>query len=218
MAYHRTMSEVRIESVEGPFQDRPKSAAAACQLLYRAEYLGLLDAKSVDGPLTESRVRSLVGTLASHGVASAAALRLSVPAAFAVSDEELASLLNQVREQVADSPLPDSEWRPMRQALGDELLAKLLDVSPTSLRRYADGERTTPDLVAARLHALAMITSDLAGGYNERGMRRWFLRSRPQLDGLAPAEVLDGGFDPDSERVGRVRDLAAWLVGAGSAA
>lgn len=205
-------------SVEGPFQDRPKSALAACQLLYRAEYLGLLDAKLVVGPLTESRVRSLVAILASHGVASAVALRLTAPAAFSVSDEELASLLSQVREQVADSPLPESEWKPMREALGDDLLSKLLDVSATSLRRYADGERTTPDSVAARLHTLAMITSDLAGGYNELGMRRWFLRPRPQLDGLAPAELMAGGFDPDSEGVERVRDLAAWLVGSGSVA
>lgn len=212
------MTEVRIKSIEGPFQDRPKSAMAACQLLYRAEYLGLLDAKLVVGSLTESRVRSLVGVLASRGVASAAALRLTAPAAFAVSDEELASLLSQVREQVADSPLPESEWKPMREALGDELLSKLLGVSATSLRRYADGDRTTPDPVAARLHALAMITSDLAGGYNEIGMRRWFLRPRPQLDGLAPAELMAGGFDPDSESVERVRDLAAWLVGSGSAA
>jgi hypothetical protein len=191
---------------------------AACQLLHRAEYLGLLDAKLVRGPLTESRVRSLVVTLASHGVASAAALRLAAPAAFSVSDEELASLLNRVREQVAGSPLPDSEWKPMREALGDDLLSKLLDVSASSLRRYADGERTTPDPVAARLHTLAMITSDLAGGYNEIGMRRWFLRPRPQLDGLAPVDLMSGGFDPDSERVERVRDLAAWLVGSGPVA
>lgn len=106
----------------------------------------------------------------------------------------------------------------MRETLGDELLAKLLDVSATSLRRYAEGERTTPDPIAARLYALAMIISDLAGGYNERGMRRWFLRPRPQLDGRSPADLMAGGFDPDSETVGRVRDLAAWLVGSGSAA
>lgn len=205
-------------SVDGPFLDRPKSALAACQLLYRVQYLGLLDAELAGGPLTENRVRALVGILASHGIASAAAMQLAVPSAFSASDEELASLLGQVREQVADSPLPDSEWRPMRETLGDELLAKLLDVSPTSLRRYAEGERTTPDMVAARLHTLAMITSDLAGGYNERGMRRWFLRPRPQLDGLPPAELMADGFDPDSDVVHRVRDLAAWLVGSGSAA
>lgn len=212
------MTDVRVESVEGPFLNRPKSAVAACQLLHRAEYLGLLDAKLVVGSLTEDRVRSLVNILASHGVASAVAVRLTSPAAFAVSDEELASLLGQVHEQVADSPLPDSEWKPMREALGDELLAKLLDVSATSLRRYADGERTTPDVVAARLHTLAMIASDLAGGYNERGMRRWFLRARPQLNDSSPAEVMAGGFDPDSDEVRRVRDLASWLVGSGSAA
>lgn len=191
---------------------------AACQLLYRAEFLGLVDAKVAGGPLTEGRVRSLVGTLASHGVASAAALRLNVPAAFSVTDDELASLLSKVCEQVAESPLPDSEWKPMREALGDELLAKLLDVSATSLRRYAGGERGTPDSVAARLHTLAIITSDLAGGYNELGMRRWFMRPRPQLDGLAPEELMAGGFDPDSDVVKRIRDLAAWLVGAGSVA
>ena len=212
------MSSVQIRSVEGPFVDRPRSTMAACQLLYQAEYLGLLTGDLASGPLTENRVRFLVTTLASHGVASTAAVRLADPAAFAVSDEELASLLSRVREQVAESPLPESEWKPMRATLGDELLAGLLDVSPTSLRRYADGERTTPDPVAARLHALAIITSDLAGGYNDHGMRRWFVRPRPQLDGRAPADLLAGGFDPDSDDVKRVRDLAAWLVGSGSAA
>lgn len=212
------MTEVRIQSVEGPFEDRPKSTVAACQLLFRASYLGLLEARLVVGPLTEDRIRSLLLTLAAHGVASAAALKLSNPAAFTVDDDELASLLSQVREQVADSPLPETEWKPMRDALGDELLTQLLNVSPTSLRRYADGGRVTPDPVAARLHTLAMITSDLAGGYNERGMRRWFVRPRPQLDGRAPADVLAGGFDPDSDSVGRVRELAAWLVGSGAAA
>ncbi|HCB03623.1 MAG TPA: hypothetical protein DEQ43_05140 [Nocardioides bacterium] len=191
---------------------------AASLLLYRAEYLGLLDATLIVGPLTESRVRSLVNVLAAHGIASTAALRLASPTAFEVSDEELASLLGLVREQVADSPLPESEWKPMREALGDELLATLLDVSATSLRRYAEGERNTPDSVATRLHTLAMITSDLAGGYNEIGMRRWFQRARPQLDGRAPIDLLAGGFDPDSDDVQRVRDLAAWLVGSGSAA
>jgi len=44
-----------------------------------------------------------------------------------------------------------------------------------------------------------MITSGLAGGYNERGMRRWFMRPRPQLDRRAPAERLADGFDPDSD-------------------
>jgi hypothetical protein len=212
------MSDVQISSVEVPFLDRPKSAMQACQLLHRTEYLGLLDAKLVAGALTEERVRGVLVTLASHGVASAVAVRLATPKAFLVSDDELASLLGQVRDQIGESPLPDSEWKPMREALGDELLSKLLDIAPSSLRRYAEGERNTPDLVASRLHVLAMITSDLAGGYNERGMRRWFARPRPQLDGRSPTDLLAGGFDPDSGEVARVQQLAAWLVGPGAAA
>lgn len=118
---------------------------------------------------------------------------------------------------LAESPLPDTEWAPARRTLGDDLLGELLGISASSLHRYAARQRDTPDDVAWLLHRVALITADLAGGYNEYGIRRWFVRPRQALDGRTPAEVLKGAEDADAAEVHQVADLAAWLVGAGSA-
>jgi hypothetical protein len=64
-----------------------------------------------------------------------------------------------------------------------EDLADLLTVSVSSLKRYQSGEPRHPDDVAARLHFLALVVGDLAGSYNEIGVRRWFHRKRTLLDG-----------------------------------
>lgn len=112
-----------------------------------------------------------------------------------------------------NSPLPEAEWAPMSEILSDELTG-LLDISPSSVARYRSGERATPDPVAARLHVLAMIVSDLAGSYNDFGIRRWFRRPRTTLGGRAPEEILSGNWGPDAEDVIRVRNLAHSLMGA----
>lgn len=109
--------------------------------------------------------------------------------------------------------MPEHEWGPLAELLGDDLLAKLVGVSVSSVHRYRNRERLTPDEVAARLHAVALITADLAGSYNELGIRRWFHRTRSALGGVAPAEVLSGAWDPDEERVRSVRALAGALLG-----
>ncbi len=54
--------------------------------------------------------------------------------------------------------------------------------------------------------------SDLAGSYNDIGIRRWFHRKRTLLDGRAPAQLLTGEWDPDEPGPGRVRELARELV------
>lgn len=109
------------------------------------------------------------------------------------------------------SPIPEAEWRPVSEILGDEL-ARLLGISSSSLARYRSRERTTPDAVAARLHFIALIVSDLAGSYNEFGIRRWFRRERTALGGRAPADILSGGWNPDADDVAQVRDLAQSLL------
>jgi len=90
-------------------------------------------------------------------------------------------------------------------------------VSVVSLRRYVAGERPTPDIVAARAHWLALVVSDLAGTYNEIGIRRWFERPRAQLEGQSPAQSLGQGWDPDGPIADRVAALASALVGPGVA-
>ncbi len=101
-------------------------------------------------------------------------------------------------------------WDLARRDLGDELFASLLGVSPNSVRRYATGARTPPELVTARAHYLAQVVHDLSGTYNEYGIKRWFQRSRTQLNGSSPLERLQGdpGWTPDSEAALEVARLA----------
>ena len=100
----------------------------------------------------------------------------------------------------------------MRQVLADDALADLTGISLASLRRYANGERKTPQRVAERLHWIAMVIADLAGSYNEFGIRRWFERPRSQLNGRSPRQLLNGDWTPDSTEALRIKELSAALV------
>ena len=93
-------------------------------------------------------------------------------------------------EPLDESPVPANEWPALHKVLGPELLARLVGISASSMRRYLSGIRPTPDAVAARLHFLALVVGDLAGAYNDVGVRRWFERSRQRLGGSAPARLL----------------------------
>ncbi len=96
--------------------------------------------------------------------------------------------------------------------LGSQLLARLLDISESSLKRYRASRRETPDDVAGRLHFLALVISDLAGAYNDLGVRRWFDRPRPQLGGKTPAALLRGTWRPQDPGPSRVREVAESLT------
>lgn len=117
----------------------------------------------------------------------------------------------------AMTPMAEGEWLPTRAVLGADLLAELCALSPASIRHYATGERATPDDVDGRLHVVSLVVSELASSYNDFGIRRWFGRSRPQIDGESPLAVLGGGFDPDGRAAGQVRDVAAALASSGAA-
>ena len=183
------------------------------RLLARAEYTGLANfdpnrplstAHDWNAALEEIRAR-----LAAQYVATESTLHgLTI---------QTSAAIRAVNEAVEMSPMPDGEWSPMRAVLGDDLLAELCALSPASIRRYAARERLTPDDVAGRLHSVSLVVSDLAGSYNDYGIRRWFSRQRPQLDGQSPLALLSGGFDPDGRSAGQVRDLAASLSGSGAA-
>jgi hypothetical protein len=127
------------------------------------------------------------------------------PASAAARDQ----LLAQVYERLEDCPSPATEWQAVRNLLDDDdLLAALLGVSPISVRRYAKGERRCSDVVAARLHWLALLIDQLEGTYNAYGIRRWFQRPRAALDGQAPQDRLKGAWDPDDEAVRPIVALA----------
>ncbi len=122
------------------------------------------------------------------------------------------AMLEHVNDALGASPVPASEWPAMQRVLGVDLLARLLGVSTVSLRRYMAGARGTPDDVAVRLHALALMVGDLAGAYNDTGIRRWFARPRAALGNRAPVEVLTAGWRPDDPGPLQVSDLANALT------
>ena len=174
----------------------------------RAEAMGLVepDARRLDAP----DVGRLVGRLRDIGIARGPALHFDNVEAPSTADVE--ALLRLVIAALDASPVARHEWPVVSRVLEVEQLASLLGISVTSLRRYASGERETPDHVAARLHHVALIVGDLAGAYNDVGIRRWFDRKRSALNGKAPANLLSGEWNPDDEAPQRVRDLARSLV------
>lgn len=112
--------------------------------------------------------------------------------------------------------MPQGEWPQLVATLGDLLLAEVLGVSASSVRRYAAQDRPTPQSVAVRLHFTALLVADLAGAYNEYGIRRWFTRPRSRLDGKRPVDLLGAYFDPEGADADRLRVLVDSLVFAGA--
>lgn len=100
----------------------------------------------------------------------------------------------RVGEAPDASPAPGSEWPALGRVLGADLLARRLGISAVRGRRYSSGARTTPEDVAARLHALALMVGDLCGAYEEAGIRHWFGRPRTALGNRAPVDVLTPGW------------------------
>ncbi len=129
-------------------------------------------------------------------------------------ERQLIADLGRLNEALEVSAAPAAEWPSIRPVFGDETLGGLLEIAPISLRRYAEGERATPDAVAARLHWLALVVADLAGAYNDFGMRRWFERPRSQLGGRSPRQALGPGSSPDDAAALQVRALSSVLSGA----
>lgn len=173
-----------------------------------AEAMGLVE--TADGRPDASDVSGLITRVRDAGIARAAAIRFDNVETPSV--EETEALLRVVIAALEASPVAKHEWPVLARVLEAEQLASLLGISATSLRRYASGERGTPDDVAARLHHLALIVGDLAGAYNEVGIRRWFDRTRAALDGQSPAALLAGGWNPDDPAPRKVRALARSLV------
>lgn len=174
----------------------------------RAEAMGIVEPGA---PRTDVvAIRHFANRIRRAGIASSAAdliNNLDAP-----SDAELAGMLSMIVAALEASPAPKYEWRGLARVFAPEDLADLLGVSVSSLKRYQSGDRETPDDVAARLHFLALVVGDLAGSYNEIGVRRWFQRKRTLLDGRSPASFLKKDWDPDDEGPARVRSLARALV------
>jgi hypothetical protein len=182
--------------------------ALAVEAWRRAEAMGLVEPGATR--LESADVARLVSRIRDAGIARGPALRFDNVEAPSVEESE--SLLRLVIAALEASPVATLEWPSVSRVLELEALAALLNISATSLRRYLSGERETPDDVAARLHHVALIVGDLAGAYNDVGIRRWFERKRSALGGRTPAALLTGDWSPEEPGPMKVRDLASSLV------
>ena len=215
---------LQIESVGEPFVESSEDTKLALRLVWRASMMGLLDHlhgpqkldRSLFADLLSAMIDSRVGTepaLEALAFSSPRKSRRRAAAAHALTD-----LLRELNQALQDSPRPESEWGKVREFLDEDVLADLLNISSASVRRYAAGDRRTPDDTAWRLHLIAQLISDLIGSYNNYGIRRWFERPRTQLDGRTPREVIRGAGSEDDAEVMRISELASALAGSQLAA
>ena len=200
------MLNIQSGSIRSPFDD-PKVMPAAIEALSRADAMGLLPAEIVR--LDDTAMEGLERGLMDAGIGRG--LTAELRTASITGPERLSALLKKISEALTESPVPEREWRAVERILGLESMAELMRISVSSARRYFAGTRRTPDAVAARLHFLAFVVGDLAGAYNDVGVRGWFHRPRKLLNGYAPAQLLDGDWGPDDDGPRQVRELAAAL-------
>ena len=205
----RLMPKIQITSSQDPFGSR-QIARLAVGLIATAEAMGLLDRMEIRR-LDLPTFRRIVDRIAAAGIGTEVQAALSTPASGPGAEEGMRELLARLSVAIEESPVPAHEWPALSRLFGAERLAQLVGVSPASVRRYETGSRSTPDQIAARLHFLATLVGDLAGAYNEIGIRRWFGRPRSPLDGKAPDEILNGDWDPDDPAVRQIRELARSL-------
>jgi hypothetical protein len=201
---------IRSVSDKDPLGDAAVAQAAA-DIVRKAHSVGLVDEVDDFTDLTYSQVKQTVWRVREAGIGERAAD--GVADARPEETALIASYLREIAALLEESPLPATEWGRMLEVFDRDRLAALLGISPASVVRYARQERPTPDDVAARLHVLALVVGDLAGAYNEIGIRRWFDRPRTALAGRSPARVLRGAWKPEDPGPASVRELARSLVG-----
>jgi transcriptional regulator with XRE-family HTH domain len=186
----------------------PAIAFRAARLVAQAEAMGLIAAGDEPQGFALELFAESLRAFARVGIGAQAVATLGPGR----DPSTVLEALEALDDEIETSPLPQHEWPAMIKRLNYELLARLTGVSVSSVRRYLNNERPTPDDIAARLHFLALLVADLAGGYNDYGIRRWFDRRRSQLGDIAPTAILTGDWDPDAEQPRSVRDLARSLA------
>ena len=200
---------IQIESAKAPFTS-PRIAFQAVTALGRADAMGLLPADEHIETLDLQSFRKAVRHIHRAGIARN--IQLDLRNDLASSGPDLERILEHLNLALVESPVPEFEWNRLTDVVGLDLLSRLLGISASSIRRYKAAARTTPDDVADRLHFLSLIVGDLSGAYNEIGIRQWFDRKRPQLDGRTPLNWLKARWKPAQPGPRRVRDLARALA------
>jgi transcriptional regulator with XRE-family HTH domain len=203
------MSEaLRIVSLAEPLAHL---AAATGAIARRLDAMGLVPdgEERVIGELTMSSFLKLVRGAADRGIGSDIVQQMSAGEQDVAALRPLLEKLNAVLE---DSPVPDREAARLLSIFEPDELADLVGVSTSSLRRYARGDREPSPEVAMRLHFLALVVGDLAGAYDDLGIRAWFRRRRALLGDRVPRDLLRGEWLPEDDDPSSVRELAAALT------
>jgi len=186
---------------------------SAVEAMRRADAMGLLPREKLIESLDMSTVAQFLHHIAKAGISHGSYQDLVDPSG--LDSDKLEGLLSQVSRALEESPAPVFEWPQLLELFGVDQLAQLLRISPSSVRRYKAHARMTPDDVAARMHFLALVAGELAGAYNDIGIRRWFDRKRTLLENRSPAEVLTRHeWRPTDPGPSKVRDLARSLLSA----
>src|SRR5262245_24663852 len=145
------MDAVQTESTARVRELVPRLLVEAAR---RAEAMGLVEPGLVERSDAES-IRRLANRVRKVGIAASAVDHLNNVAE--PTREELASLLELMIGALESSPIPKFEWSGLARVFPPDDLGGLLNASVSSLRRYQAGERDTPDVIAARLHFLALV-------------------------------------------------------------
>ena len=99
----------------------------------------------------------------------------------------------------------------LRAILGDRILAELVG-TPAEMLAAPELTSQHPATVA-RIDLVGQVVWCLRGSYSDEGIRRWFGRCRPQLQGKSPGQHLGDDWLADSLVAKRVLDLAWALAG-----
>lgn len=202
---------VQIRSAEEPFRS-PSLYLHAISAVKRADAMGLLPGHEIVRSLDLKTMREVLGHIAKAGICRSFYHDFADPSGW--DAPKLQKFLVQLNDALEESPAPTYEWPRLIDVFGIDQLARLLGISPSSVRRYKEQARATPDDVAARLHFLALLVGDLAGAYNDIGIRRWFERKRTVLENRSPIALLAREWSPNDPAPRKVRDLARSLVAA----
>jgi hypothetical protein len=204
------MAAIQVQAVSDPFRS-PRPLQAALDTIRLADAMGLLPARERIDRLDLPTIRRVGQAVSKAGIGSDFLAFVDG----ARDEAELLSALESLRAALEESPHPQSEIAALLEVFAPDELAQLVRSSEISLRRYAAGQRQTPDIVADRLHFLVKVVSDLAGSYNATGIRRWFERRRTQLGNRSPRQALHGPWVSDGTGAQRVRALSRSLMSLG---
>ncbi|SRR3989344_1954765 len=101
----------------------------------------------------------------------------------------------------------------LEQILQKRRFTDLVGEQPSALKITLQTRTKLPDQISGRLYLLYDIVDHLQGAYDYEGIRRWFDRSRTELENKSPSQYLGPAWDPKGEYAQRLLTLARSLSG-----